>query len=116
MEKRNEILKTLGRRVKLYRKRKGLSQEVLAEIVGCHWKTISMIECGKLNPSFLLLYKICNALDISIPELVPQNRNVLPYPEGEIADAVSEFIKDGSPEDIKMAVSILRYIQGLRKR
>ncbi len=60
----DEILKTLGQKVKYFRKKAHFTQEVLAEKVNVHPTYIGKIELGKNNPSYLLLYKIIQALNI----------------------------------------------------
>lgn len=40
------------------RKELWISQEELAECLGIHQAAVSRIECGRANPSFLLLMKI----------------------------------------------------------
>jgi transcriptional regulator with XRE-family HTH domain len=45
----------LGQRIRLERKRLGISQRELAELVGVHQTMISGIESGERNPSVKLL-------------------------------------------------------------
>ena len=65
---RKELI-VLGEEIKKFRKRRGFSQEKLAEISGLHRTYISDIERGQRNVSFLNLVKIANALGISLCEL-----------------------------------------------
>jgi len=51
------------------RKRKGLTQMELAELVGVNRFHISNIERGKSLPSVKLLIKIANVLDVSLNDL-----------------------------------------------
>lgn len=61
--------------VKLYRKKKELSQTELAELVGVHASMIGLIEsCGKV-PNVILGAKIAKILGVTIDTLV--------YGEGE---------------------------------
>lgn len=46
----SEIAKTIGQRVRNYRIDKGLSQEKLAELSGCHPTYIGQVERGKRTP------------------------------------------------------------------
>lgn len=55
--------KLLGKRVKELRKRKGFTQEKLAEIVGVEPASICNIENGYNYPSFQNLEKILKVLD-----------------------------------------------------
>ena len=51
------------------RKRSGLSQEELANLVGVTRQTIGMIEAGKYNPTLNLCLAICKALHKTLDEL-----------------------------------------------
>ena len=55
----------IGLRIKEARKLKGMTQELLAEIIGSGTTYISDIERGAKFPSLTLFIKIVNALDIS---------------------------------------------------
>ncbi len=55
--------------LKFYRKKKDISQEKLAELCDCATSTIGCIECGRQTPSFDLLVKIANALNINPADL-----------------------------------------------
>lgn len=65
-----KILKKLGKKLKEIRKKKGITQESLAEKVNIHQTYVGKLETGKSNPSFLMLYKISKVLDVKLPELL----------------------------------------------
>ena len=52
-----------------YRQRANLSQEDLAERVGCRRETIGRLENGKYNPSLKLAMDIARELHASVYEL-----------------------------------------------
>jgi DNA-binding XRE family transcriptional regulator len=52
------------------RKRKGLTQMELAELVGVNRFHISKIERGKRTPSVKLLIKIADVLNVSLDDLL----------------------------------------------
>lgn len=56
----------------LYRKKSGISQLKLSEIVNCHLNTINSIETGKQVPSIETAIKIAFALNISMDELIKE--------------------------------------------
>ena len=56
----------LGTRIKETRQSRGLTQENLAEIVGCNTSHISNIEGGRAHPSLSALVKIANILECSV--------------------------------------------------
>ncbi|MDY3547427.1 helix-turn-helix transcriptional regulator [Riemerella anatipestifer] len=71
MEK-TEILKKIGKKVKEMRESKGLSQvELVGKMQGEIDPTnISRIESGRTNPTIYTLYRIVEALEIKISDLV----------------------------------------------
>ena len=57
--------------IRYYRLRKGLSQKELAKRVGITQQYMCCLEKGKKqNPSFPLLGKIADALDVPVSELI----------------------------------------------
>lgn len=66
----SEAIKIVGRNVKTCRLRVDLTQDALAELVDCHWKTIGKIETGTMNPTILLLGKIATHLGVRIDHLL----------------------------------------------
>lgn len=59
---------TFGKKLKLLRKSKGLTQEQLAEMANVHEKHISKLELGLYKPSYNTLKKIYKALDLDIED------------------------------------------------
>ena len=59
----------LGKRIRELRKKKGLKQESLAELVGLEPTSISNIENGYNYPTIQNLEKIINILDTSFSEI-----------------------------------------------
>ena len=64
------ILKKFGRNVRLYRKKKKLSQEKLAELANLHRTYIGQVESGKRNVALKNIAKLAKALGVSIKDLV----------------------------------------------
>ncbi|WLD91758.1 helix-turn-helix domain-containing protein [Alkalihalobacillus sp. AL-G] len=65
MDKLN-IKQEFGTIVKDIRKKKGISQEGLAELTGLHRTYISDVERGSRNISIVNMSKICRALGVKI--------------------------------------------------
>jgi len=64
-----KILQDFGKKVQLYRKKKGLSQEELSFMSDMHRTYISQIEAGKRNVALKNIVRIAKALGISPKEL-----------------------------------------------
>lgn len=62
-------LKILGKILRKARLKKGISQEKLAFKAEVYRNYIGMIERGEINPSFLILLKIANSLNINLSNI-----------------------------------------------
>ncbi len=62
----NDTKKYLGARIQELRKKLGLTQAALAELVEIDPKHMSKIECGRCFPSFELLDKIAYKMNVPI--------------------------------------------------
>ena len=66
----NRLLKSAGTRIKQMRRAKGLSQEELADLAGCHRTYVGMLERGEGNPSLGVLSNIAEALGVEAVDLL----------------------------------------------
>ena len=60
-----KLKKNIGEKIKFYRKKRGLSQDKLAEIINLEMKSLSRIESGHNYPQCENLVAIAKALKIS---------------------------------------------------
>lgn len=65
----SDILLAYGRAIRSLRQDKKISQEALADLCGLHRTYISDIELGKRNVSLENIFKIADALTISVSDL-----------------------------------------------
>ncbi len=73
--KEQQAIKTLGEHIKKVRKSKGYSQDRLYLEAGFSRGTMSRIESGKVNPTYLTLLKIANTLGVPVKKLVDFDPN-----------------------------------------
>ncbi|MCK3683980.1 helix-turn-helix transcriptional regulator [Maribellus sp. YY47] len=66
----NQLQKKIGDRIRILRESKGITQQNLAAICNFEKANLSRLEAGRTNPTISTLYKISQALEISIAELV----------------------------------------------
>ena len=94
----------IGKRIRSYRRERGLSQEVLSEQADVTPAHFSHIERGHTKPSLPTLVRIANALDISVDDLlcdnVEKSRHV------RVRD-VDRLLDDCTPQEIKALTEIL---------
>lgn len=57
---------SVGKTVAYFRKKKGVSQEILSGLADIGRSHLSAIECGERKPTLETLYRICVALDIKM--------------------------------------------------
>ena len=74
MEK-SDLLRLLGKKIKKLRLERGMSQvDLVAKMQGnIDTTNISRIEAGRTNPTIYSLYRLSEALEISMSELVNFN-------------------------------------------
>ena len=73
-----------GRRLKEYRKKKGWTQEQLAEVMNTTPGSVSHLENGTHSPSLNMLISLCEALGIGVDALLADS---LPSVKGDYLDA-----------------------------
>ena len=70
MKSKEKILIKFGKKVRLSRKEKGLSQEQLAFKANLHRTYIGMIERAEKNITLINIEKIANSLEVDINNLI----------------------------------------------
>ena len=64
--------KIVGNAIALFRKRKGVSQEVLSGLADMGRTHLSAIERGERKPTLETLYRIANALGVNMSDIVKE--------------------------------------------
>ncbi len=69
---KSELFNAFGKRIKELREAKGLTQVDLAGKIDGEFDTtnVSRMESGRTNPTLYNLYRIANALEVSLSELL----------------------------------------------
>ena len=65
----SSIAHTIGERIRIYRLKRGFSQEQLAELAGVHPTYIGQLERGEKNATMETIEKVSLALEIPLSEL-----------------------------------------------
>ncbi len=66
---RREYTQLLSQRLKEIRKKKGLTQQKLAEKAGLHLTYVGHLELGKYHPTVFVMWKIAKALGVTMNDL-----------------------------------------------
>lgn len=75
---KSELLKSLGSRIQKIRESKGMTQVDLAGKIEGEFDTtnVSRIESGRTNPTIFTLYRISEALEVTLEELFQPNQDL----------------------------------------
>ena len=96
----------IGRFIAAARKERNLTQRQLADLLSISDKTISKWECGKGLPEVSLMLPLCEALEISVNELLTCER----IPEAEYPQRAEDNMIDLLNENRRIAKEI--YLRG----
>lgn len=104
MESNKEIAKYVGGKIKLYRTKKNITQQELAEHLNTTSQTISRYESGILEANQEALFKISEYLDVPINDLFPESKNTS-FNEFELLfDKHKDILTDEDKEYIKFII------------
>ena len=81
---------TIGSYIAQKRRAQNLTQEQLAQQLGVSNKTISKWENGKCMPDYSIIQKLCDTLDVTLPELMDgedaEDSSVRVYDDVQVLD------------------------------
>ena len=109
MENIRELYVSIGKKIREIRKLRGLTLEELSEKVGRNWSFLSQIERGKSIPSIETLFLICNALEISLPDLFEKHKSI-PYKIDSKTDKFIWLLKDANPSEKQTITAVIKQI------
>lgn len=97
----------IGLRIKELRKRKGLSQEELAEKAETSANYLSRMERGTENPTLDMLIKISDALAVEMWEIFDFGHEL---GLKEMKEIMNKLLKESEEEKLRLAIKILRAV------
>ena len=97
---------TIGSMIKQRRKDAGLTQNELAQKVGCATITIRQYESGKREPNISALYDIANALGVEIFDLIPDEPCQDPF-SGLSEEEKEYVIKVSGGDETALAILLI---------
>lgn len=97
----------IGEIIKEKRRSAGLTQEALAQKIGCATITIRQYESGKREPSIEVLNDIANALNLEIFDFIPEDPEQKD-PFDELSEEQKEFVlnSSGGTDPLKSILTI----------
>ncbi len=109
---KDEQIILLGRRIRTLRTSKGLTQQELGYRADVDYKFIGEIERGNMNPSFKVLVKIANTLDIELPEILRFEQEI--SDQKELESRITQILKTMSVEKLQNVLLLLRTLYPVR--
>jgi len=99
----------LGARIKEIRKRQRLSQETLGERAGISAQYISNIERGRENPTLDLLFRLADALKVSLGGMCDYESM---EDQRKVRAAIQQMLRTGDVERLRVAFKVLKGVLG----
>jgi len=107
---------TLGRNVRRFRAQADLTQEKLAEMVGCTDRHIGKIENGQNVPSLEVTVSIANALNVGVDQLLYSDLvNRTDYFIQELVSCTDGFNDKDKLTAISMVKSLVSILKEFKK-
>lgn len=99
----------VGKRIRYFRKKKGLTQKELGELIGRTHNTVSNYETGTISPEQDALFAISRALDCTLDDLFPLGEG-----DDSLDRAVSLSDDDLDFEDLEFLNKLIRKAKTLK--
>lgn len=111
------IKKEFGGKVRYYRTKKGLTQWKLADKANLHYTYVGSIERGEKNISLENIYKIADALNMKIADLLDfeQSKLEISDPDDVLKLKICKLLKNKRDGEISNIIKIVKEILKLQK-
>ena len=96
-----------GKRISLLRRKEGLSQADLAQMLGVTSQAVSKWECGKGLPEVSLLLPLCGLLEISVNDLLSGEKVCEIDYRKKAEENMMDLIKENQENRRRMGLSIV---------
>lgn len=103
----------IGKRIKIARVRKSITQECLAELVDISTGHMSNIETGSGKVSLKMLITIANTLEVPIESLLADN---IVYSSVVIRKEIQEILDDCDEYEIKVIAHVMSAVKEAMRR
>ena len=113
-----ELKQIIGARVRAARKRRGYTQEQLADLIGRTVETVSNVERGRTIPTLETLDRLGHSLDVPLREFFDDRRDFAEVSNRrlELELRLTEFVRSMSDDDLEVAVNQVAILADRRKQ
>ena len=98
----------MGVRIKELRRKRGLTQDKLSEMIDIDPKHLSRIEVGGSYPSLETLERISIALKVELKDLFEFEHHV--GRQKELAGSINALLKEATPDNLPLILKVIRAI------
>ena len=111
-EQQTIFYETIGEKIREARKLRNLNQDILADKLGISRVSLGNIEAGKQRVPLHVLLDICESLNVTMNDIVPQ-----PVQTGDLIDpAILNKIKRETDDSSESSEKVLNYVLSLMKK
>jgi len=103
-------LMDIGKRIKELRQRFGLTQNELAQRADISQSTLSYLESGNKSPSIHTLNRICEALNVSLLDLI-NSRNSSFSPSSPSLKVLLQEAQELHPWQLQLIIELIKVIK-----
>jgi len=107
-------LKHVGENIRIARKKKGLTLEVLSGLAGVTESFLGMVERGASSLSVETLIALCDALDVTADSLLMKGRETNPRPSDK-HDTLCTILKNATDEELDFYINFVKLSRGSGK-
>ena len=93
----------IAKKIRFYRRKKGLTQAELAEQIGVSAKQLSRIEMATYTPSLITFLKILDVLGIDISEFGINHK----YEENALRDKMLKLVYGATDAELKVCYEVV---------
>ena len=104
-------LKHVGENIRLARKRKKLTLDVLSGLAGVTESFLGMVERGASSLSIETLIGICDALGVTPDSLLMEGREMDSRPSGKL-DMLNALLKNATDEELEFYINFVKLCRG----
>jgi len=107
-------LRHVGENIRIARKKKGLTLEVLSGLAGVTESFLGMVERGASSLSIETLIALCDALDVTADSLLMEGREINIHPSDK-HDTLCTMLKNASDEELEFYINFVKLCRGSGK-
>ena len=100
----------IGKHIREYREKKGISQEEIADTLGISWRHFNYIEHGERKTSIDMIVSIANALDVTTDDLLAEH---LTGSNATLKSEVYNLMHDCTPTEKVILMDMLKHMKAL---